>query len=64
MIKKPIKPIHYLRSDNYYLCIKGIKACGNGVCGLATKNYKLVTCKNCMRKLGAGNEAYRTEQDG
>ena len=42
------KKVHYLDSDNYYLCNKAV---GNGVRGLATKNIKLVTCKNCLLRI-------------
>lgn len=46
--RKKRKPIHYVLRSGYYLCIKAI---GNGICGLATRNKKLVTCKNCLRAL-------------
>lgn len=39
------KLIHYLVAQNYYACIRAV---GNGVRGIATKNRKLVTCKNCL----------------
>ena len=45
------KPIHLLGFKNYYACIR---ACGNDVCGIATKNPKLVTCKNCLKVLKRG----------
>jgi hypothetical protein len=45
---KEKKKVHYLVRGNYYACIKAV---GNGVLGLATKNRKLVTCKNCLRYL-------------
>jgi len=41
--------VHFLRSDNYYACIRAV---GNGVRGIGTKNWRLVTCKNCLRSKG------------
>lgn len=41
--------VHFLRWHNYYACIRAV---GNGVLGLATKNKDLVTCKNCIRVVG------------
>jgi hypothetical protein len=41
-----MKPIHMLDSRNYYYCIMAV---GNRICGIATKNKKLVTCKNCKK---------------
>lgn len=47
-VKESDKKVHYLRSDNYYACNRAV---GHGVRGLATCNPKLVTCKNCQRKI-------------
>jgi hypothetical protein len=38
--------VHFLRSDNYYACIQAV---GNEVKGVATKNWRLVTCMNCRK---------------
>lgn len=43
-----VKKVHLLDSRNYYRCISAV---GNGVRGIATKNIKFVTCKNCLRWL-------------
>ena len=40
--------MHYLDSDNHYLCIKACTITKTKV----TRNKKLVTCKNCLKKLG------------
>jgi len=45
-IKNPDK-IHYLYDDEHYLCMR---ACGITPEKL-THNPRLVTCKNCLRKL-------------
>jgi hypothetical protein len=42
------KKVHLLDSRNYYRCISAV---GNRIRGIATKNIKLVTCKNCLRWL-------------
>lgn len=38
--------VHFLVEDNYYACIRAV---GNGVRGLATKNPDLVDCENCLK---------------
>lgn len=48
------KPIHFLVKSNYYACIKAV---GNSVSGIATKNKKLVTCKNCLQFIKKKEEA-------
>lgn len=41
-----MKPTHYLKHGNWYACNQAI---GNEIKGIATKNPKLVTCKNCQK---------------
>lgn len=41
--------VHFLRHDRYYACISAV---GNEIKGLVTRNWKLVTCKNCQKVRG------------
>ena len=47
-----VKPIHHLGFRDYYDCNRAI---GNGIRGIATRNWEYVTCKNCLRYKISGN---------
>lgn len=39
--------IHYIDSKGWYACNHAV---GNGIRGVASRNWKKVTCKNCLKK--------------
>lgn len=41
------RPIHHIDNKGWYECNQAV---GNGVRGIASRNWKLVTCKNCLLK--------------